>query len=87
MITGTMTEFWIGLIFFFTCNYAILSDFEKKSLSPQLMRFLCISLMVVGGYTTINALTHLDFIGEMMDVWSGEGNVEKMAEVRKGYKD
>lgn len=84
MITGTDTEGWIAVGFFIICGISILSDFEKKNLPPQLMRILCLSLMVVGGYTCINGFANLGFIGEMLEIWSRDGNFEKMMEARRG---
>ena len=86
MITSTTTEFWVAVVFFLICFYTTLSNFnfEKMNLQPKLMRILYISLMVIGGYTFINGLTNLGFIGHMLDVWSGEGNIEKFASVKNG---
>ena len=65
-------------IAFFTCNYAALGHetiITKLENNKKLLQYVCAFFIVIGGYTTLNGIYHLDSIVELWNVFTDNTEV------------
>lgn len=88
MITDTLAEDWFALIAFFVCNYGILGhEFitKKWKNNKKILQYVCVFFMVIGVYTTLNGIYHLDWIAELWNAFTDKSElVGEAAKKRKG---